>query len=155
MTDTRIESWLAKRRSIHAAATEESDGKEWFAARYTLVAGDDSGDPDEIIGDIRRRQYATAIADAHNHLPAFVAVVGMVLDRHRPDALYQTADQCENDDEEHQDSRHWEAEDGTLLCEDLPAGITQCRTCRYDDGEPEDYPCAELRAIEAVIGDGE
>ena len=29
----------------------------------------------------------------------------------------------------------------------------KCRTCRYDDGEPEDWPCAELRALEAVIGD--
>lgn len=160
MTDTRIEAWLAERRRIHAAATEgpweayEGPCREpanILTPQHTpipMINGCCDGD-----GYLDNPADVVSIVDAHNHLPTLVAVVGMVLDRHRPDALYQTADQCENDDEEHQDSRHWEAEDGTLLCEDLPAGITQCRTCRYDDGEPEDWPCAELRALEAVIGD--
>lgn len=124
MTD--IGTWLAERKRIHAAATEESDGKEWLAARYTLVAGDDPGDPDEIIGDIRRRQYATAIADAHNHLPAFIRGWEAVLGVHQP----------------------VEVEPSDTICGGCSNRLPNGRYMPIVE-----FPCPTVRALEAVIGD--
>lgn len=74
------EDFLTERRRIHAAAKYMSDGKDWYSARFTIGAGDDPGEPDEIIGDATTLQYATAIVDAHNTQPKLVAALEKVLE---------------------------------------------------------------------------
>lgn len=92
MTDTRIETWIDERKRIHAAATEgpwEADldqhgetrgvwptrpGGETIIGAYVAADGFDS------VGyALGSDEDLTAIVDAHNHLPALVAMVEAVL----------------------------------------------------------------------------
>lgn len=87
MTDTRIESWLAERKRIHAAATKGP----WVAGDPEMC-GDDRDIPqaavfagmrpitwDDHNGEVFKPEDSTAIVDAHNHLPALIATVEAVL----------------------------------------------------------------------------
>ncbi|GAA1639228.1 hypothetical protein GCM10009700_27730 [Brevibacterium sanguinis] len=130
MTDTRIESWLAERRSIHAAATEgpweayEGPCREpanILTPQHTpipMINGCCDGD-----GYLDNPADVVSIVDAHNHLPTFFAMVEAVLGLHQPTRS---------------DGRFSRA---------------VCSMCHYEDGPTVTYPCPTVRALEAVIGD--
>lgn len=94
MTDIRIESWLAERRSIHAAATERLYFQPWGPQNQ-------NGDyAESILMDGRTGESlayglpdadGAAYVDAHNHLPAFIAMVEAVLKRHQRGQPYLLA----------------------------------------------------------------
>ncbi|KZE19144.1 hypothetical protein [Brevibacterium casei] len=127
MTDTRIETWLAERRSIHAAATEgpweayEGPGREpanILTPQHTpipMINGCCDGD-----GYLDNPADVVSIVDAHNHLPALVQGWEAVLRLHQPV---------------------------------LRGNRYVCEHCHYEDGPVVTFPCLTVRALEAVIGD--
>lgn len=140
MTDTRIESWLAERRSIHAAATEgpwEADGTEisqhWSRPEpWAVVASNEIACMAFCYGGsargIEHEEDANAAVDAFNTLPALVAMVEAVLGQHRP----------------------VEVEPSDTICSD-----TICGGCsnRLPNGRYVlivGFPCPTVRALEAA-----
>lgn len=112
--------WLKERRTIHDAAVDISEGA-WFACRYQVGAGNDLGDPDEIVGTLNAKDYATAIVDAHNTLPTALCALEKVLELHQPINGFVG------------DPSHWE-----------------CNVCGDERG-PKPYPCPTVRSIEGAI----
>ncbi|VEW13533.1 Uncharacterised protein [Brevibacterium casei] len=127
MPDTRIESWLAERKRILAAATEgpweayEGPGREpanILTPQHTpipMINGCCDGD-----GYLDNPADVVSIVDAHNHLPAFIQGWEAVLGLHRPGGGY------------------W-----------FPR---VCKGCSHGEDEVP-FPCRTLRTLEAVIGD--
>ena len=159
MTDT-VKAWIEERRAVLAKATPG----EWQADGFADELGGEpiirlsiwSGPPSRkespiVVHSIRHHGNTGFILDAHNMFPRALDALEAVLDLHRATPVYEVAEMCENEDEDHQDSRHWEAEDGTLLCEDLPTGDTNCRWCCDEDGDPIDWPCFTVKVIQQAI----
>lgn len=133
MTDTRIETWIAERKRILAAATEgpweayEGPGREpanILTPQHTpipMINGCCDGD-----GYLDNPADVVSIADAHNHLPAFIRGWEAVLDRHRP----------------------IEVEPSNTICGGCSHRLPNGRYMPVVE-----YPCETVRAIEAVIGD--
>lgn len=130
-----VKSWIDERRAIHGKGTDVLLRNPYELNREYDMWGED----------------AEAIADAHNTLPAALSAIEAVLELHCSATTYQNVSECENEDEDHEDERHTESEDGTPICLDLP-DYAACRSCQVD-GEPVDWPCATVRAIEGAIND--
>ncbi|WP_181275990.1 hypothetical protein [Brevibacterium oceani] len=136
MTDNPIKAWIEERRAIHAGGRD-------VLLRSSYELERESG--------IEEGNDIDAIVDAHNMFPRALDALNAVLELHKPMPVYEVAEMCENEDEDHQDSRHWEADDGTLICEDLPTGDTNCRWCCDEDGDPIEGPCFNVKVIQQAI----
>lgn len=151
MTDTvSIREWIEERRGIHAAATQ---GELTISRGGTVMAGGDAvlwplarykSDPVEV-------SNIESFVDAHNMFPRALNALQRVLELHCSATTYQNVCECENEGEDHEDERHVEAEDGTPICIDLP-DYAACLSCQVD-GEPVEWPCATVQAIEGAIND--
>ena len=75
-----------------------------------------------------------------------------VLELHKADMLYENVDRCENYNEHHVDDFHTESDDGVEICLGMPMGVRVCRSCQFD-GEPVEYPCPTVQAIEGAISE--
>ena len=90
MTDTELEAWLTERKRILAAATE-GPWETSQAADEESTTWIEAGNVDVLVHDTRgqghmreefawmKRVDAVSIVDAHNHLPALIAMVEAVL----------------------------------------------------------------------------
>lgn len=160
-TDNPIKSWIDERKAIHAAAT---DGP-WYKTPNDRILSESvqwpEGDDYDVAGGFGCKGAVVeaihdfdgnAIVDAHNvTVPTALSIVEAVLELHRAETTYQNVSECENEDEDHEDERHTESEDGTPICLDLP-DYAACRSCQVD-GEPVEWPCATVQAIEEAIND--
>lgn len=132
MSDT-AKSWIEERRAIHAAATEGpwevgeviNWGDENDVPQVPVLSNNRAITWDDHGGEVFKPEDGAAIVDAHNHLPALIAMVEAVLGAHQPVEIEPSDTICGG-------------------CSNLlPNG-------RYMPTS--EWPCPTVRALEAVIG---
>ncbi|MGR6089000.1 hypothetical protein ACU4IU_00390 [Brevibacterium sp. CSND-B09] len=153
MTD--VKSWVEERRATHAAATEHLYFQHWGGQNqngdYAESILFDERDGEELTRGLPDAD-GEAFVDAHNMFPRALDALNAVLELHASDMLYENVDRCENYNEYHVDDFHTESEDGVEICMGRPTGVRVCRSCQAD-GEPVDWPCATVQAIEGAINE--
>lgn len=133
MTDT-VKSWIEERRAIHSEGTGVLLRNPYELNREYDLWGED----------------AEAIADAHNMFPRALDALQAVLEEHLRQGLYEPCDPttCALDG----GRDHIEVDFGEWVHADERVGWA-CFTCRSEDGEPSDWPCQTVQAIEWAIND--
>lgn len=74
-----------------------------------------------------------------------------VRELHRRFGVYAHEDECPDTSDEHRDAHHHEDSDGygELYCDQRPL-YAVCDTCRDEDGERVDWPCATIQALDSA-----
>lgn len=141
MTDT-VKSWIEERREARYGMPEpvtfENDN---YGNAQLLVNGYNTTADGE---------FARAVADAHNMFPRALNALQQVLEEHSRQGLYELCDPttCALDG----GHDHIEVDYGEWVHADERVGWA-CFTCRGEDGEPSDWPCVTVQAIEGAINE--
>lgn len=150
MSIDTVKSWIEQRRNVlsHAAKGPWRTGG-WGALlsanNEQLLAGTATSE-----GYVQDEADESAIIDAHNMLPRALNALEAVLEDHSRQGLYEPCDStaCALDGEHD----HIEVDYGEWVHADERVGWA-CFTCRGEDGEPSDWPCATVQAIEGAISE--
>lgn len=100
---------------------------------------------DKLLTSSRKRVAALGKVTAERD--AALATIDKVRALHRAVPVYEMADHCGNDDEDHADEHHMEALNGEQVCFDSPIGDVWCEHCWTEDQEHADWPCPTIQTL--------